>query len=213
MSEQARIDKLVSEHKKLIESVAAKHAEYVPLSVVQAEAYRIAKEAAKSFDESKGVKFSTYLYHSLEKLQRLSTSYGGTVRVSEVSQYKIQKVNEVERALRDELGREPTVDELAHHSGFSLQQVSNLLKKRKKDVNINNILESPIFTNDDHDEWVHFVYHDLPQRDKLIFEHKTGFGGKPALSTEDIAKKLNTSVSTVANRIKIISEMIEKGMK
>ena len=55
------------------------------------------------------------------------------------------------------------------------------------------------------------MYHDLPQRDKVIFEHKTGFAGREILDNATLAKKLNTSTTTVASRIKLISEKLAKG--
>lgn len=205
--------KLLADHKKLIELEASRYSAFVPPATVLAEAYRLAADAAEKFDETKGIKFSTYLTNSLKKLSRISTQYGGTVRIPENKQFKIQKINQVETALRDELGRTPTLHELAEGTQMSIQQVSGLLGSRKKDVNFNNLSFTPVFIDDGNDEWLHFVYHDLPERDRYIFEHKTGFGGKPVKSTDELAKELRISPSTVANRSKMISEMIEKGWK
>lgn len=205
------IDKLILDHKNLIESEASKLSQFVPLSVVQAEAYKIARKAAENYDENAGVKFSTYLHHSLRKLHRISTKHGGTVRLSEGSQLKINKLNKIEAALHDEHGRTPTMQELSEHSGMSLQQVSNLLKNKKKEISISNMASTPIFIEGSNDTWLHFVYHDLPDRDRFIFEHKTGFGGRPVMSNDEIAKKLKLSPSTVANRVKLISDKIAEG--
>lgn len=206
------IQELLDKHKRLIESEAAKYAQFVPYPSVLAEAYKIANKAAQTYDEKKGVKFSTYLHHALRKLSKISTRYGSIVRVPEAPQYKIHRLNQVEQELKEELGRNPTVLELSSRTGMSVQEISNLLQNRKKEVNINNLPFTPVFI-ESKDDWLYYVYHDLPEKDRFIFEHKTGFGNRKIMSNEEIAKALNIPVSTVARRIKIISNRIMEGLK
>lgn len=204
---------LIASHKRLIETEAAKYAKFVPYHVVEAEAYRLAHAAAEGFNPEMGNKFSTHLVNSLKKLSRISTKYGGILRVPENKQFKIQRLNQKEEELKNEYGREATLEELSYGTGFGLAEINGLRQARKRDVNVSNLAYAPVFVESDNDEWVHFVYHDLPQRDKLIFEHKTGFSGKKVMSNDEIAKMLNTSSSTISNRIKLISDKIAEGWK
>lgn len=213
MKDPAEIKKLIDSHKKLIEMEASKNAKFIPLTFVQVEAYKLARKAAENFDTSKGIKFSTYLTNALQKLSRLSTQYGGSVRVPENKQFKINKLNQLETELHEVFGRQPTASDLADASGMNLGTVNSLLTARKKEVNLSNLSFAPIFNSGDDDDWIHFVYHDLGDKDKLIFEHRTGFGGKPILDNAAIAKKLNISASTVSQRIKIITDRLSQGMK
>jgi len=206
-------DKLLKDHKRLIASESAKYAKFVPYHVVEAEAYRLANAAADSYDDSRGIKFSTHLVNSLKKLSRISTKYGGILRVPENKQFKIQRLNQAEEELRGEFGRDATLDELARATGFNLAEITGLKQSRKRDVNVANLPFAPMLVEDVNDEWVHIVYHDLTQRDRFILEHKTGFGGKTVMSTEEIAKALGISPSTVANRVKIISDKLAEGWK
>lgn len=207
------VDQLLTDHRRLIESESARYAKFVPLHVVTAEAYRLAREAAESFDPASGNKFSTHLVSSLKKLSRLSTKYGGILRVPENKQFKIHRMNQAEEELHNELGREPSLAELSQATGMSLAELTGLKQARKREVNVSNLAYSPVFIEGDNDEWVHFVYHDLPQRDKIIMEHKTGFGGKKLLSNDELAKLLNTSPSTISNRVKIITDRIAEGWR
>lgn len=206
-------DKLIFEHKNLIENEVRKYT-HLPIVAVQIKAYDIAREAAKKYDPKSNAKFSTFLTNELKKLSRFSTSYGSTVRLPEGSQWAVNKLNKVENHLLSEFGRPPTASELADSLGIPLVKVNNLLKRRKKDVGINNITSQYAFLDtEDNDDWLHFVYHDLSPSDKLIFEHKVGFGNKQVLTNEEIAKKLNMPVSTVAQRVRVITQKIEEGMK
>lgn len=207
------IDQLLADHKRLIESEVTKYSKFVPYHVVLAEAYRLAKEAAQAYDPKSGNKFSTYLVSSLKKLSRISTKYGSILRVPENKQFKIHRINLVEEELKNELGREPSLAEVAQGVGMSLTEVTSLKQSRKREVNVTNLPYAPVFIEGDHDEWVYFVYHDLPPRDKLILEHKTGFGGKPIWSNDQLAAHLNTSPSTISNRVRMITAKIEEGWK
>lgn len=198
---------LLEDHKKMIEFEAQKYAQFVPLTVARVEAYRLASMAAESYDEKSGTKFSTYLTNYLKKLSRISTQYGAAVRLPEQKQFEVHKLNQAEQHLHEELGRPASAQELSEYAGVPLAKVNSLLTNRKKEVNINNLAYTPVFLqNSRWDDQVHFAYHDLPDRDKVIFEHSTGFGGKPVLTTEQIAKKLSLSPSTVSNRLNLINK-------
>jgi DNA-directed RNA polymerase sigma subunit (sigma70/sigma32) len=207
------VEKLIQENKKLIELEASRYATNLPLITVKIEAYKLAREAARSYIPSSGFKFSTHLVNSLKKLSRLSTKYGNVLRVPENVQFGVNKIQKVESDLTHTLGRTPTMEEISHHSGFSPKAVNNMLSTKKTTTGLSSTLESPTLFDSSNDEWIRFVYHDLPDKDKLIFEHKTGFGGKPVLNNSQIAKKLNLSSSTLNNRIKLINNTLSKGWK
>lgn len=212
-ADSKQIDDLISSHKKMIELEASRHARFVPSSVVTAEAYKLARKAARTYDPASGFKFSTHLTNQLKKLSRISTQFGATIRLPENKQFKLQRLNQIELILKEELGREASVSELADATGMSIKEINYLKQHRTNDVNISNMAYTPTFINNGNDEWMHFVYHDLEPIDKVIFEYKVGFAGKPQLTNEEIAKKLNLSASTVNNRAKMIAEKISEGWK
>jgi DNA-directed RNA polymerase sigma subunit (sigma70/sigma32) len=207
------VEKLIKDNKKLIELEASRYATNLPLITVQLEAYKLAREAAKSFNPKAGFKFSTHLVNNLKKLSRLSTQYGNVIRTPENTQFGVSKLNKLEKDLEHTLGRSPTVDELSHHSGFSHKNTLNILNSKKSTTGISSLFESPALFHSQNDEWIRFVYHDLSDTDKLIFEHRTGFGGKPILDNTAIAKKLGLSSSVLNNRIKLINTTLSKGWK
>lgn len=201
-------DKLIEDHKKLIAYEAGKYSKMLPYDVVLAEAYQLAHKAAVSFDPKKDVKFSTHLTNQLKKLSRISTMYGSSVRLPENKQFKLQRINQAEAQLRDDLGREPSALEVSEFTKIPLAQVNQIKQHKVGEVNISNLQYTPVFVNNTNDDWIHFVYHDLTDIDKVIFEHKTGFGGKKVMGNDALAKLLKLSPATVANRAKIIADKV-----
>ena len=200
--------KLIEDHKKMIEYEAGKYSHLVPHTVVLAEAYKLAYKAANSFDPARGTKFSTHLTNQLKKLSRISNKYGSTVRLPENQQYKLQHIRAGESELKDSLGRDPSVLEISEYTHIPVGQINKILQHKSNEVNLSALPYSPVFMHNVNDDWIHFVYHDLTDIDRLILEHKTGFGGKKVMNNDEIAKQLNLSPSTVANRSKMISEKI-----
>jgi DNA-directed RNA polymerase sigma subunit (sigma70/sigma32) len=207
-------DRMISDNKRLIEHEASKYSSYVPLNVVLAEAYKIANRAAESYDPDSGAKFSTHLHNQLKKLSRISTQYGNIVRLPENKQFKLQRLNQMELHLKEDLNRDPNLQELSDALGMPIKEVNYLMQNRKYETNLSNLNYTPTFVEDtQNDEWLHLVYHDLSPTDKVIFEHKVGFGGKKRLTNEELAKKIKTSPSTVNHRSNFIANMIAKGWK
>jgi DNA-directed RNA polymerase specialized sigma subunit len=207
------VEKLIKDNKSLIDLEVSRYSTNLPRITVQLEAYKLARDAARTYDPHSGYKFSTHLVNSLKKLSRLSTQYGNVVRTPENTQFGVNKLQKLEQDLEHTLGRQPTVEELAHHSGFSMDGVSHMLKSKKNSTGLSQLFDAPALFDSSNDEWIKFVYHDLPDRDKLIFEHRTGFGGKKILDNAAIAKKLNLSISTLNNRIRLMETTLAKGWK
>ena len=206
------VNELIAENKKLIESEARKYSTHIPYSSVLLDAYELARDAAEDYSPASGVKFSTFLVNRLQKLSRKSTQFGNIVRFSETNQFKINKINQTENMFKNAYGRDATVQEISEHTGLNMGTVNSLLKNRKKETTLANLSDHNIFDMGQNDDWIHFVYHDLPANDKLIFEHKTGFGNKPILQNSDLSKKLKMSDSLLNKRLKLIETRLKEGI-
>ena len=201
---------LLDDHKKLIEHAASTYSSMVPYPVVLSEAYKLANKAADSFDASLGFKFSTHLTSQLKRLSRISTQYGQVVRLPENKQYKLNQLNRIKAELTEELDRPPSVQEMSDRSHINIAEINHILQHRAGEVNLSNLVHTPVFMNNSNDEWLHFVYHDLGDIDRVIFEHKIGFGGKPLMNNEELGKMLKLSPSTVASRANLIAEKVNE---
>jgi len=60
------------------------------------------------------------------------------------------------------------------------------------------------------DLWRDYVYHDLDEKNKVIFEHLLGYNGAPKIPKGDIATKLNISAPAVSQRINTITTRLSE---
>ncbi len=93
-------------------------------------------KAAENFDWERGVKFSTYAVPViLGEIRRLFRD-GGAVRVSRGLRELAQKALKAEEALRDSLGRAPTVEELSQALEISPEKAALALGALRQPISL-----------------------------------------------------------------------------
>lgn len=81
-------------------------------------------KAIDSFDESFGTKFSTYAVPKISGEIRRFLRDDGTVKVSRTIKEQASQIKALRLKLEQEMGREPTINELANVSGFSPEDIA-----------------------------------------------------------------------------------------
>lgn len=84
-------------------------------------------KAANGFDETKGFMFSTYAVPAIiGEIKRIFRD-GGAVKVGRSDKEKARYLMKIRDELANEMGREPSISELAEKTGYEVAEASQLL--------------------------------------------------------------------------------------
>ncbi len=187
----------------------------VPDAALNREAQTLALKALHTYNPGKGAALNTHVTNSLKKISRLVYSNQDIIRLPEDKKLNTQALYKSTQVLEDELGRTPSDMEIADDLGWNIKRVRQI-----QGLGVNELVGSldvggdmfggDITAQDDRtNNTIHFVYADLQPTDQVIFEHSTGFGGKPRKTGEEIARLVNLTPSQVYHRKNAIAAKLK----
>jgi hypothetical protein len=160
--------------------------------MLESRARVLTVNALQGFDPNRGTAPATHVTNQLQKLSRTVYAHTQAIRLPEHKSVSMASFAAGFDMLRDQLGRDPTMVELADHLGWTPHRTTEFQKAydRKELLSSGEFKPSAFPVADDYDPMVEFVYHDLAPQEQRLFEHTTGYGGKAILKNEQLMQKL-----------------------
>jgi len=168
-------------------------------------------DAFNSYDPSKGASLSTYVFTHLNKVQRWIGSNQNVGRIPENRLYKIRLFKDGELSLSESLGRAPSTAELAKHLGWSESEVDRMSSELRSDLVSQNFEIDPYsFTPSRTEATLRLFKHELSGKERILYEHLTGYGRKKITEPKQLAKELGVPGYTVSRMKASIAKKLER---
>jgi RNA polymerase primary sigma factor len=207
-------DRMILSNLRLVVTIAYDYVDLsLPLLDLISEGNIGLTKAVERFDPNKGAKLSTYAaWWIKQSIKRALANQSKTIRLPVHLVDKIAKVRRVSLQMSDELGREPTDEELGEEIGIASGKVAQL-----KSLGIRPTSLDAAIGDDDSAEFSEIIRDEdaetpfellrdknllhemdgllnvLDQREKRIISQRFGLGGGKSKTLEDIGKNFGVT--------------------
>lgn len=170
-------------------------------------------DSFRSFDPGRGVQLNTYVNSRLPKVLRETVyTYGNLGRIPEERQRKIMTFTQSKDRLAEMLKRPATAMELADDLAWNLKEVERMEKELRPARLMTEEGEFSFVSDDGDQKMLQYVYHSLPAKEQLLFEHHFGWAGKEKQKDAELAKTIGVTLPKLKDMKQDLARKLEKAM-
>ena len=154
-------------------------------------------KALNTYDPSKNTEPITHIYNYMKPVGRVASESLMSGHIPEARNLKKATFHTTIINLQDRLGYEPSNDEIADELGWSKKETGRMMKELSGETTASSA-EFDFYGNSKQQQstdsiLAEYLYNELDNKNKVIFEHTYGYNGKPVLSNTEIAKKVGVN--------------------
>lgn len=208
--------KLYNAHKNTIERgismFAGSYGNPLPPAAIKGEAIVAFDNALKTYKPESGASLDTWITSQLRTLQRFTRDNKDIAHIPENRLIHIGALRNREQFLTDQLGRPPSVSELADDLKWPIKRVKMLKKEMKRDLVGNQSLDfmSNEKISDKMEELLQGLYYDLPPVQQKIMEYTFGWFGEKKMDIKGMSRSLGIPEAKLRYEKDKIAKRIEK---
>lgn len=176
----------------------------------------LAVNALGTYDSTKGASLKTHVYNSLQPLRRYSAERFSVVHIPENVRLNQAHLRKFSDDFKEKNLRDPNHTEIGDALGLTPRQIAKV-QALSGEVSESSMLnekgdsKAQGAPRDYYEVWRDYVYHDLDDTNKKVFEWSTGYNKSPVLQKKEIAQRLGISAAAVSQRINTIVKKLESG--
>lgn len=206
------LERLVKQLDPLIQSEVNKLAGRLAREILETKAKTYAVKAIKSFDPSMGNKLSTHVVNQLQKLKRVMYTNVNAARAPEHLQLQYHDYNLKRQGMHEELGRDPTSDELSDRMGWSTRKLEQFRSQVERGELLENDEKTPagMFVPHAYDPTLDYAYMSMSPRQQKIFEYSTGYKGSEKLKNPEIMRRMGITQGVLSYEKSSIKDLLSK---
>lgn len=197
------LDVLIAQMAPILRREVGRWSRIAPVWLLENEAKRLAIKAFEDYDPKRSppTALGTHVTNHLLKLSRTAYSRQSTLTVPEAKRLTFNGVQRQKSMLEDQMGRSPTMEELADHMRLSPARLHSLMTEVSKREYMESG-EGPSFVqHTDDPEVVHLAWHDMSPVQRQIFEMRTGYNGTTILPGSKIMKATGLTQGQLSHQV------------
>ncbi len=203
--------RLVESNLRLVVSVAKRYARSgIPFSDLIQEGNIGLMRAVEAYDWRRGFRFSTYAVGWIrQSIARAIEKQGRTIRLPSYVLQAIRRINKVREDLTQELGRDPSAEELAARSCVSAEQMTRLLNAQDLVLSLDDtpgetddlpaIMDTvpggddPVAAalSEESSEVLCSLLDVLSDKERIIIGHRYGLNGEGKMTLREVGHELD----------------------